>query len=70
MCTLLGVGLATIVAGGFIGAPAIGQMGLALIGLGIAMMIMRDNQRTRRMLRRPGEHLGPLRSAPDPKDWV
>lgn len=36
-------------------------VGLALSALAAALTIMRDNQRTRRMLARPGEVVAPLR---------
>lgn len=37
------------------------NVGLGLSALAAALTVMRDNQRTRRMLRRPGENLRPMR---------
>lgn len=40
----------------------LGKIGLALSALAAALTVMRDNQRTRRMLRRSGETVAPMRS--------
>lgn len=37
------------------------NVGLGLAALAAAFTVMRDNQRTRRMLRRPDERVAPLR---------
>jgi hypothetical protein len=37
------------------------NVGLGLAAAAAALTVMRDNQRTRRMLRRPGENLRPMR---------
>jgi hypothetical protein len=37
------------------------NIGLGLAALAASLTVMRDNQRTRRMLRRPGENLRPMR---------
>lgn len=61
-------GFTLIMVGGFVDVNAIGQLGLGLVCSGLTLVIVRDNQRTRRMLRRPGEHVGPMRSVPDHQD--
>ena len=50
-----------IVAGWLLGSLELQNLGLALSALAAALTVMRDNQRTRRMLRRPGEAVAPLR---------
>lgn len=64
MLALLVSGFAMIALGGIAGSTTLGQLGIGVLGLGLALMVMRDNQRTRRMLRRPGEHVGPVQSVP------
>lgn len=61
-------GMGAILAGGLLGFTTLGQIGLASVGGAISLAIIRDNQRTRRMLARPGENVGPMRSVP--RDWV
>lgn len=39
----------------------IGHLGLIVGGMAASLTVMRDNQRTRRMLRRPDEVVKPLR---------
>lgn len=52
--SLLGVGWLTQ-------DPTVQNIGLGLSALAATLTVMRDNQRTRRMLRRPGENLRPMR---------
>jgi hypothetical protein len=54
-----GVGL--IVVAMCINFVSLASLGIAFVGLGCTMAVIRDNQRTRRMLKRPGENLSPLR---------
>lgn len=63
------VGVLMIIGGGVYDVAAAGQLGLALICGGLALALIRDNQRTRRMLQRPGEHVGPMRRVSEVKDW-
>ena len=64
------VGVVLIAVGGLAGVPSLGQLGVALVGFAVGLMVLRDNQRTRRMLARPGETVGPMRSVSRPKDWA
>lgn len=71
MFALLFVGAAMVVLGDAVGDDAVSLLGVLVGGGGLAMMVMRDNQRTRRMLARPGEHVGPMRSVPaTTRDWT
>lgn len=50
-----------LVGGWVLGSPEAQNIGLGLAALAASLTVMRDNQRTRRMLRRPGENLRPMR---------
>lgn len=62
MCLLGFAGFVLIGLGAWLGVPAIGQGGMLVGCSSLALAVIRDNQRTRRMLGRPGEHVGPMRS--------
>ena len=57
----LWIGAFGLIAAGWIGGQELQNLGLALSALAAALTVMRDNQRTRRMLRREGERVAPLR---------
>ena len=50
-----------LIAAGWIVGLELQNLGLALSALAAALTVMRDNQRTRRMLRRSGETVAPIR---------
>lgn len=68
MYAFLVAGVTMVLAGWVFDEAPLGQLGVISAGFGIGLMILRDNQRTRRMLGRPGEHVGPMRSVP--RDWI
>lgn len=61
MYGLWGAAFVLIGTGGWFDESTLGQVGLALSALAAALTVMRDNQRTRRMLARSGEKVAPLR---------
>lgn len=54
------IGSTLIVAALFIG-HAVGDLGVALFLFACTLAVIHDNQRTRRMLARPGEKVAPMR---------
>jgi hypothetical protein len=61
MYGLWGVAFSLVGAGWMLEAAAVGQYGIVSSALAAAMTVMRDNQRTRRMLARPDERVAPIR---------
>lgn len=62
MAALWALALMLIGIGWWIESPALGQFGIWFVAVASVLTVIRDNQRTRRMLARPGEHVGPLGS--------
>jgi hypothetical protein len=59
---LLGTGgLALVVVAIFIDFGPLASLGIASLAMACTLAIIRDNQRTRRMLKRPDERLTPMR---------
>lgn len=53
--------IVAVAAGWGLGVWEIGQAGIVFAALAAALTVIRDNQRTRRMLRRKDEVLAPMR---------
>jgi len=54
-----------IIVGWAIDVEALGQLGIVVSAAAASLTVIRDNQRTRRMLQRPGEVASPLRMKRD-----